>query len=105
MRSTFLAVALVAVLLAACATGERMRGVQAGMWKDELVGLLGEPDGVQRIGEYEVLRYSNRLASSWSSDRADYSVILRGGRVVESGPGQVRPLDPGAGMPRIVPPR
>jgi hypothetical protein len=103
MRSRPLAVALLVVVLAACATGERMRSVHEGMWKDEVVGLLGNPDGVQRIGEYEVLRYSDRLASTWSSDRAEYSVILRGGRVVEYGPGQARQRDPGTGAPTIVP--
>ncbi len=82
-----------------------MRSVHEGMWKDEVVGLLGDPDGVQRIGEYEVLRYTNRLVGSWSSDRGEYSVILRGGRVVESGPGQVRQRDPGTGAPAIVPAR
>jgi len=103
MRSRPLAVALLVVVLAACATGERMRSVHEGMWKDEVVGLLGIPDGVQRIGEYEVLRYSDRLVGSWSSDRAEYSVILRGGRVVEYGPGQARQRDPGTGAPTIVP--
>jgi len=103
MRSTRLAVVVLVVALAACATGERMRSVHEGMWKDEVVGLLGDPDGVHRIGEYEVLRYSNRLVGSWSSDRAEYSVVLRGGRVVESGPGQARPRDPGTGAPTIVP--
>lgn len=105
MRSRRLMVAVVAVALAACATGERMRRVHEGMWKDEVVGLLGHADEVQRIGEYEVLRYSNRLASTWSSDRTEYSVILRGGRVVEYGPGQVRQRDPGTGAPTIVPAR
>jgi len=105
MRSRPLAIALLVVVLAACATGERMQRVHEGMWKDEVVGLLGDPDGVQRIGEYEVLRYSNRRVGSWSSDRAEYSVILRGGRVVEYGPGQARQRDPGTGAPMIVPVR
>jgi outer membrane protein assembly factor BamE (lipoprotein component of BamABCDE complex) len=48
MLFTSLAVALVLAALAACATGERMRSVHAGMWKDEVVGLLGEPDAAQR---------------------------------------------------------
>jgi hypothetical protein len=86
-----------------CVTGERMQGVREGMWKDELVSVLGNPDGFQRIGDYEVLRYTNRLISGWSWDRTDYNVILRGGRVVEYGPGQVRQRDPNTGTLVIVP--
>jgi hypothetical protein len=85
----------VLLALSGCATGERMQTVHEGMWKDEVVSLLGNPDGFQRIGDYEVLRYTNRLISGWSRDRADYNVILRGGRVVEYGPGQVLQRDPG----------
>ena len=64
------------VALAACATGERMQGVGEGMSKDDVIARLGNPDGFQRSGDYEALRYTNRLISGWSWDRADYNVIL-----------------------------
>jgi len=105
LRSRLVAALLIAAALVACATGERMRSVHPGLWKDEVVALLGDPDGTERIGEYEVLRYQNRLASTWSSDRAEYSVILRGGRVVDAGRGEARQRDPGGGAPIIVPVR
>jgi hypothetical protein len=100
-----LSVVVVLHVLSGCVTGERMQSVHEGMWKDEVVSALGNPDEVQRIGEYEVLRYTNRLISGWSWDRTDYNVILRGGRVVEYGPGQVRQRDPNTDTLVIVPVR
>ena len=92
MRQLAFALALVATL-SACVAGERMRSIREGMSKDEVIATLGNPDGFQRSGDYEALRYANRLISSWSWDRADYNVILRDGRVVEYGAGQVRQRD------------
>jgi hypothetical protein len=101
-----LACVLVATaVLMGCATGERMQSVREDMSKDEVIRLLGNPDGFRRSGDYEALRYVNRLISGWSSARADYNVILRGGRVVEYGPGQVRQPDPHIGTLILVPMR
>lgn len=83
-----------ATIAAGCATGEQIRGVREGMLRGEVVSILGNPDGFQRQGEYEALRYTNRLISGWSWDRTDYTVIVRNGRVVEYGAGQVRQRDP-----------
>ena len=83
-----------ALLLVGCTTGERVTTLREGLTKAEVIETLGSPDGFQRNGEYEALRYSNRLTSGWSWDRADYSVILRNDRVVEYGPGPVRQRDP-----------
>jgi len=91
------------VALAGCVTGELMQSVREGMSKDEVIGFLGNPDGFQRSGEYEALRYTNRLISGWSWDRADYNVILRNGRVLEYGPGQVRQRDPNISTLILVP--
>lgn len=89
--------------LVGCVTGELMQSVREGMSKDEVIGVLGNPDGFQRSGEYESLRYTNRLISGWSWDRADYNVILRNGRVLEYGPGQVRQRDPNTSTLILVP--
>jgi hypothetical protein len=80
-----------------------MQSVREGMSRGEVIGKLGNPDGFQRSGEYEALRYANRLISGWSWDRADYNVILRNGRVVEYGPGQVRQRDPNISTLILVP--
>ena len=89
--------------LIGCVTGERMQSIREGMSKEEVIGILGNPDGFQRSGDYEALRYTNRLISGWSWDRADYNVILRNGRVLEYGPGQVRQRDPNTSTLILVP--
>ncbi len=96
-------VAAVLLFLLGCATGELVGSVEEGMSKDEVIGILGRPDGFQRSGEYEALRYTNRLVSGFSWDRADYTVILKSGRVVEYGPGEVRQRDPNTGVLLLVP--
>jgi hypothetical protein len=89
LRSFLMAGCLVA-LLGGCATGDRMGAIHEGMARSEVIAIIGNPDGFQRSGDYEALRYSNRLMGGWSWDRADYSVILLNGRVTEYGPGEVR---------------
>jgi hypothetical protein len=54
------------------------------------VGTLGRPDGFRTQGEYTVLKYTNRLISGWSWDRADYFVILKDDKGTEYGSGEVR---------------
>ena len=98
-------IASLLVVLVGCVTGERVRSVHEGMSKDEVIAVLGNPDGFQRSGEYEALRYTNRLISGWSWDRADYNVILRDGRVIEYGPGQVRQRDPNVTTLILIPMR
>ena len=102
MRRLAFALALVATL-SSCITGERIRNIREGMSKDEVIATLGNPDGFQRSGDDEALRYTNRLISGWSWDRADYNVILRNGRVVEYGAGQVRQRDPKRTYALLVP--
>ncbi len=94
MRQLALTLALVTTL-SACVTGERLRDIRQGMSKDEVIATLGNPDESQMSGDYEALRYANRLTIGWWWwNRADYNVILRNGRVVQYGPGQIRRQDP-----------
>lgn len=83
-------VLLCMLILSSCTTGENMSDIKPGMSKEQVTKLLGSPDGYQRNGEYESLKYSNRLTTGWSWDRADYFVILQNDKVVEYGAGQVR---------------
>lgn len=76
--------------LAGCATGEKMSRLKEGMTKTEVIDVLGDPDGFQRSGDYEAMKYNHRLVTGWAWDRADYNVILKEGKVVEYGQGQVR---------------
>ncbi len=77
---TKLLAVILAIALTACATGELAQHLEEGMSKEQAISILGKPDGFQRSGEFEALKYTNRLISGWSWDRADYSVILRDGR-------------------------
>lgn len=104
MRMVML-VLFVAVVLYGCATGERIRNVQEGMTKNEVISQLGQPDGFSRSGNYEALQYTNRLISGWSWDRTDYTVILKDGVVVEYGPGEVREREPNTNTLILVPAR
>jgi ABC-type phosphate transport system ATPase subunit len=87
-------VACLLVVLFGCATGEKIQDVHVGMSKGQVIAFLGKPDGSQRSGEYEALRYTNRTINGSSPDRADYNVILLEGSVVEYGFGYVRQRDP-----------
>ena len=53
-----------------------MSNIRAGMTKDQVITVLGRPDGFAQSGATEALTYSNRLMSGFSWDRADYHVML-----------------------------
>ncbi|KAA3636221.1 MAG: hypothetical protein DWP92_09900 [Armatimonadetes bacterium] len=76
--------------LPSCFTGQQITELDPGMTKQEVIDLLGRPDGFRSSGEYEALTYTHRMMSGWTFDRADYIVILRDGLVVEYGAGEVR---------------
>ena len=80
----------IALAFVGCATGDKMSRLNEGMTKQEMIKVLGKPDGFRRTGDYEVFTYTNRLISGWSWDRADYHVVLKNGEVVEYGAGEVR---------------
>lgn len=103
----FIILALLSTLiLSSCVTGGKMTGLREGLTKDEVIRIVGNPDGYQRTGEYEVLLYIERRTSAWSyfagafQDLVDYSVILKDGIVVEYGPGRTHQRDP-AGAPFV----
>jgi hypothetical protein len=88
----FVLVALISLplLITSCVTGEKMSSLNPGMTKSQVIATLGRPDGYQNQGDYEVLKYTNKLVSGFSWDKADYYSILRDGKLVEYGAGQVR---------------
>jgi hypothetical protein len=92
-------------LLAGCATGEKMRRLDAGMDRQTVEGQMGRPDGFSEQDGYQVLTYKNRLMSGWSWDRADYQVLLKNGRVVQYGPGMVRQNQANTGLVIMAPVR
>ena len=86
-------VACILVVLLGCTT-QPIQNVHKGASKNQVIALFGYPDESQRSGEYEALRYTNRLINGSSSDVADYNVILQGGFVIDYGYGYVRQPDP-----------
>jgi len=92
MRSgVMVLVSLPLLVVGGCVTGEKVRSdLRVGMSREQVVSVLGNPDGVRSAGDSEVLQYTNRLISGWTYDRTDYHVVLREGAVSEYGTGEVR---------------
>ena len=89
MRHLF--VFLLICILAGCVTGEKVSAnIAPGMSSTEIKKVLGKPDGFRQDQDFMVYKYTNRLISGWSWDRADYSFIFRDDRLVEYGAGEVR---------------
>jgi hypothetical protein len=93
MKTMFLALSVVS-LFSACTTGEQMTRLEPGMTRQQVVGILGRPNAVRSNGAYEQLEYTHRLITGWSWDRSDFKVILKDGRVIEFGHGEVRDRTP-----------
>jgi hypothetical protein len=81
---------LLLLTITGCATGEKAARLSPGMSHADVVQILGRPDGFRTEGDYKILKYTNRLISGWSWDRADYFVILKDDQVIEYGSGEVR---------------
>lgn len=99
-----LLIAIFVATLAGCVTGQTVRNkLHEGMTKQQIIKVMGHPDGLQKSGNYEALEYANRLISGWSWDRADYYVILKNNKVVSYGPGRVRQEGPNGNVLILVP--
>lgn len=57
--------------------GTKMTKLSEGITKQDVIDVLGNPDGFQLAGKFGALRCPNRLMSGWSWDRADYFAVLR----------------------------
>ena len=90
MVKSVLVFVLLLTLISCATTGESMSKIELGMSKQEVVGVLGSPDGSQSTDGYEVMKYSPHLTSVWSWYRGNYFVILKNDEVVEYGAGEVR---------------
>jgi hypothetical protein len=76
--------------LVGCFHGEKIGRVYPGMPVEELHSMMGHQEGYKEIGDYEVYSYYNKLISGWAWDRADYHYIVKDGKVVEYGAGEIR---------------
>ncbi len=83
------------LVLFGCVTGEKVTRIDPGMSQEDVVRIMGKPDGFQQRGEYTIYKYTNRLISGWSWDRTDYSFIFKEGMLIEYGAGEIRERDVG----------
>ena len=91
MKKIFVFLLLINALMFGCATGQKMSQLRESMTKQEVIELLGDPDGFKRAGEYEWLQYSHRLVKfGGNGEHADYNAIFKNGKLAEWGTGEVR---------------
>jgi hypothetical protein len=81
---------IISLFIAGCATGELAQSVHPGMPTEQVTQIMGRPDGFKQNGDFTIYKYTNRLISGWSWDRADYSFIFKENRLSEFGAGEVR---------------
>ena len=58
MKAILLTIAVVS-LFSACTTGEKMSGLEPGMTRQQVVGILGRTDAVRSNDPYEQLEYND----------------------------------------------
>jgi hypothetical protein len=86
-----LVVTCILAMLSGCASLEdKIQNVSYGVSKNQVIALLGKPDGSMRSGKYEALRYSNHPVNDGSPVGSEYNVIFADGFVIDYGYGYVR---------------
>ncbi|NBN86779.1 hypothetical protein [Proteus sp. G2300] len=98
MRILFL---IIIIALSGCVTGDKISSIHSGMSKDNVISIMGNPDGNASSNDYEILIYANRLMSGWSYDKADYKFIFKNNSLIEYGPEKIR-QDNGASAIRAI---
>ena len=78
------------LLFVGCMHGEKITRIQPGSSIEDVKSIMGPQEGYKKIGEYEIYSYYNKMISGWSWDRADYHYIVKDGKVVEYGAGEIR---------------
>jgi hypothetical protein len=86
-----LVAALIMVVLSACrTTGEKITDLGPGSDSAKVLLVLGHPDAMRIVGDYQVYSYLHRHRKRRSLSHTDYTVILKDGKVVEFGPGRAQ---------------
>lgn len=80
-----IATMLICFLFAGCATGgASFSKLEQGMSKEDVISVVGRPDGFRSDEGVEYLIYNNRYVNPWHNyDQADYVVAIKDGKVVE----------------------
>lgn len=105
MRIKSMAIVLISLvfLTGQIGFGGKFKKIELGMSREQVVNLLGRPDGVRAHTNTEALTYADRLMNGFKWSRADYVVVLRDGVVAEYGPGAIRDASPNTGAFIFVP--
>ncbi len=91
MKIIFIFVFAISLFSVGCTHGEKITRVQPGMSIEEVKAIMGPQEGYKKIGEYEIYSYYNKVISGWDTrNRADYHYIVKDGKVVEYGAGEIR---------------
>ena len=90
MKMIFVFVFGISLFVVGCTHGEKITRVQPGISIEEVKSIMGPQEGYKKIGEYEIYSYYNKRISGWAGDRADYHYIVKDGKVVEYGAGEIR---------------
>ncbi len=107
----FFVTCILAMLFGCASLEDKIQNVSIGVSKNQVITLLGKPDGSMRSGKYEALRYSDHTVKDSSPARSDYNVIFVDGFVIDYGYGYVRENDQRESNPSynnrliIVPPK
>lgn len=99
---TFALVSLSLVFLTG-AFGGKIKRLEPGMSREQVMQILGKPDGLRSHENVEALTYADRLMSGFKWSRADYVIVLVDGKVTEYGPGAIRTQNPNTGTFVFVP--
>ncbi|RKP52317.1 outer membrane protein assembly factor BamE [Trinickia fusca] len=80
--------AVLAAAVAGCqTTGQLITRLDPGSSRDTVLDVLGRPDAMRTVGDFEAFTYLARKRTRLSLGNTDYTVILKDGHVVEFGPG------------------
>jgi hypothetical protein len=92
-----LTILLIFILLTSCASGvQKMRKLNPGMTTTEVDEIMGLRDSFRTVenngDEYTLYQYTNQLCNGHVSfnEKCDFFVILKNGKVVETGVREVR---------------
>jgi hypothetical protein len=92
-----LTILLISILLTSCASGvQKMRKLNPGMTTTEVDEIMGPRDSFRTVenngDEYTLYQYTNQFCNAHVDmrDKCDFFVILKNGKLVETGVRDVR---------------
>lgn len=91
------------LLFAGCATSGKVSRLQKGMTEQQVIDILGHPDGIKSQGEFKAFKYLKKMGNEWASDKPAYHVVFKDGKLAYNGAGTVRVKDRDGNVIMFVP--